>query len=66
MKRIWKYIGEMTLITFIDDVREAYCRMVEERYDKEFAEVFVTYDEVANCCNTNDVKPCRGKSNQEL
>ena len=34
---------KLALITFVDKVREAYRRMVEEGYDKEYAKAVVTY-----------------------
>jgi len=34
---------KLALITFVDKVREAYRKMVEEEFDEEYAKVFVTY-----------------------
>jgi len=34
---------KLALITFVDKVREAYHKMVEEGYDKEYAKAVVTY-----------------------
>lgn len=48
---------KLALITFVDKVREAYRRMVEEGYDKEYARAVVTYlglnfNRFASYCST--------------
>lgn len=48
---------KLALITFVDKVREAYRRMVEEGYEEEYAKAVVTYlgllvDKIASSSNT--------------
>jgi adenine-specific DNA methylase len=57
---------KLALITFVDKVREAYRRMVEEGYEEEYARGVVTYlglavDKIADYCNTI----CQWRNNLE-
>lgn len=57
---------KLALITFVDKVRQAYRRMVEEGYDEEYAKAVVSYlglviDKIADYCNTI----CQWRNNLE-